>query len=1670
MCDVIPGVTQEFRGALGSVNRPFAIPNDDGEEILIRLRPVCEPDSPGFADLPGGLAPEDDYFVTILFEPPGAGARNAVVLGTAANRDRCEALASAAALPNGGRATCAVRPFAGLCSGGSNDGGLCTGDAECPEGTCLAPPGSPDLAIRDECVGGPSAGQACTDAAQCGEGGACLPFRLRFRFPDTDGLVGTPDDDRTLTGPATIAVTAVSDPLPLGLATARCAGTSGLVACIDELYARDGTCETGSAHIDPTFGHFTALPPPNDYQALCTTATPGSPCTGLQTEARFTVDAAGNALVPMDYRGVLIQADRIPVPRLIQGNTKLPAFSGAADPVAIPSEAFLSSWAPGGQKLPPIFTPIADPTASNALSLFGSIDAPVGVIRVQRRGCAGGADEGRVCTEDAECGTGATCATLFEFADRLAGGVGPVLIARAGDELRLDAQSPVPLDGLIASESIFAFVANEAIGEPQDDCDGDSVLDCTRLNDDSDGTDPVLRLRDRATGQILPIGTNTVFPGGAEGRAVTRVKAGRFRFPAVAIDGDTVAFLELEPSEGHRDTNANGSVFDPILRVYRVLEDCGSRSPCAVEITASLPTPIAVDAAPLVDGRSLELSDGRLYFRIPEWRHASQVTERVSVASDGTEGNAWSGPASLSSDGRFVAFDSEASNLVRDDTNSSQDIFVHDRSTGVTERVSVATDGGEANSGALDPSVSSDGRFVAFHSSASNLVPSDRNGSVTDIFVHDRSTGVTELVSVASDGGEGNSTALNPSLSSDGGLVAFRSDASNLVPGDTNNWHDIFVHDRSTGVTERASVASDGGQANLESLLSPSLSSDGRVAAFDSRANTLVPGDTNFMFDIFAHDRVTGKTERLSLASDGTQTNGSSLLPSLSSHGQVVAFMSGATDLVPGDTNGFDDIFVRDRVAGETERVSVASDGLQANSASVTPSLSADGRVVAFWSVAGNLVPADTNGVEDTFIHDRTTGATERVSVASVVPSLSSDGRVVAFLSLESLVPGDANGMRDVFVRGPNEMDLDSDLSDDGDLGDTVLAVLDVATGVMTPLCPAGAVAVNGGSAAFLRPMAAGPCAADAGPGGSGGPNGVVVHLFVPGQGVTSLDRDAKAVALSTELVGALVSSISGTTDAQVYDRTAHSWLPTGEAADSVAVVGRTLAFTSSEADMGADRNGDHDLLDRVLRIFRVEGGALVDVSGFPAPGAEDFVLGERLVAFRASEVSQATDLNDDGDLDDDVMQVFDLASERLFSTEQAVTPCPLEACDPRFPYRVEGDTVVFITPESQQSGTVLGTGCHPARDGGCDLNGDGDSRDLVKQVFNVREAALRAGPSPAASLLVSAVTSEAIAAAGSVDAVASASAGICTTTGDACATGAECGAGTCYLPPGGCIVDLGTSCVCGQNGCHGCAEGQFCEPFPSGGGNGSCHQEQGPCTSQAECMDPRATCRDAAADVQRLLAPTDPGVVTSSGACVEPTGGPCEFDADCTGGDLCGASGTCERRHGSCLTDLNCAEGLRCAPNLVTVAAADSDGDALLDPLDNCPEVANADQADLDGDGVGDCCDLAGPDDDSDGVPNPLDNCRNHPNPNQRDSDSDGYGNACDLDYTNDGVVDGSDLARIIAAFASRSGSERYDERIDVNGDGVIGGLELAALGRSFGDAPGPTALAACGSRSLSP
>ena len=421
--------------------------------------------------------------------------------------------------------------------------------------------------------------------------------------------------------------------------------------------------------------------------------------------------------------------------------------------------------------------------------------------------------------------------------------------------------------------------------------------------------------------------------------------------------------------------------------------------------------------------------------------------ERVSVASDGTQATNLpfvstfgSRKAVISSDGRFVAFWSDASNLVPEDTDDNTDGFVHDRETGQTERLGLAYGTMETNSRAV-ASISADGRFVPFTSNACTLFPGDTdcadfyNTDVgnTDVFVHDRKTGQTEQVSVASDGTQANSTTEQggAAISADSRFVAFTSAAFNLVPEDTNKAYDVFVHDRETGVTERVSVASDGTQGNGRSAFPPAISADGRFVAFTSGASNLVPDDTNDTYDVFVHDRETGVTERVSVASNETQADEgivpSSGGPSISGDGRFVAFLSAASDLVPEDTNDAGDVFVHDRQTGQTERVSVASDGTQGNSSSYGPSISFDGRFVAFTSGASNLVPEDTNDTFDVFVHDRQRGVTERVSVASdgtqgngrsaFPPAISADGRFVAFTSgASNLVPDDTNGLADVFV------------------------------------------------------------------------------------------------------------------------------------------------------------------------------------------------------------------------------------------------------------------------------------------------------------------------------------------------------------------------------------------------------------------------------------------------------------------------------------------------------------------------------------------------------------------------------------------------------------------------------------------------------------------------------
>jgi Tol biopolymer transport system component len=347
------------------------------------------------------------------------------------------------------------------------------------------------------------------------------------------------------------------------------------------------------------------------------------------------------------------------------------------------------------------------------------------------------------------------------------------------------------------------------------------------------------------------------------------------------------------------------------------------------------------------------------------------TTGRVSVDSAGAQENSSSYQSDISADGRYVAFMSFASNLVAGDTNGFYDIFVHDRVTGTTERVSVDSAGAQGNGQSLNPSISADGRYVAFHSDAINLVPGDTNPA-GDIFVHDRVTGATERVSVDSAAAQGNGGSYAPSISADGRYVAFNSLASNLVPGDTNGAPDVFVHDRATGKTKRVSVGSAGAQGNDWSY-APSISGDGRYVAFDSSASNLVPGDTNGSDDVFVHDRLTGTTERVSVDSAGVEGHSYSDSPSISADGRYVAFNSDAITLVLGDTNGVLDVFVHDRVTGATERVSVDSAGAQGNGGSYAPSISAHGRYVAFLSTASNLVSGDTNNNDDVFVHDRST-------------------------------------------------------------------------------------------------------------------------------------------------------------------------------------------------------------------------------------------------------------------------------------------------------------------------------------------------------------------------------------------------------------------------------------------------------------------------------------------------------------------------------------------------------------------------------------------------------------------------------------------------------------------------------------------------------------------------
>lgn len=424
-------------------------------------------------------------------------------------------------------------------------------------------------------------------------------------------------------------------------------------------------------------------------------------------------------------------------------------------------------------------------------------------------------------------------------------------------------------------------------------------------------------------------------------------------------------------------------------------------------------------------------------------------TTLVSRNANGELGNDYSLIASISPSGRYVAFSSRATNLVQNDTNRLQDVFIKDRLTGEVELASVNSSEEQATGCRPPPgsslcnwpgAVSASDRYVTFFSKATNLVPNDQNNAF-DAFLRDRELGTTERVSVSTAGAEGNddSIASRASVSATGRYVMFNSAASNLVPGDTNGVDDVFVRDRLAGTTKRVSLASNSGdQANGESVgfeISPS----GRHVSFQSDASNLVPGDTNNGTDAFVRDLRTGETERVSLSSEGQEgincnyfgqlPCGSS--PVMSADARYIAFVSVAPNLVPDDTNGEWDIFVRDREADSTERVSITSHEQQASEWSQAPDISGDGRYVAFNSGAIEFDPCPHGSYNDcfnrNFVRDRSLGTTQQISVSSsgeqgnahsYSPTLSLDGNSIAFWSeADNLVPDDTNDVGDVFVR-----------------------------------------------------------------------------------------------------------------------------------------------------------------------------------------------------------------------------------------------------------------------------------------------------------------------------------------------------------------------------------------------------------------------------------------------------------------------------------------------------------------------------------------------------------------------------------------------------------------------------------------------------------------------------
>jgi len=1277
-CDVIPGALNEFPSGLGSANTPFAAPD---QLVQIRVRPqVCDAESPGL-DAPsasGCIAPEDLRVTFVFFDQSLSSVDpTAVMLARDCGLASDPASAAWAAAHLGGVAS-----------------------AECRSVDTSA------LGVVSVPVTG---GNEC---------------RLNVRLPATPKPALDPDF--TLSGPARIVVDRRGASLPAGLAGTRCADLagSGPIACIDELYKLNGTCDTGAAAQREVFSHFVALPRPNVYADMIA-ADPNQ-----RPTVRFALDDRGNLLANVDWSGVLSQggaSETFPPPQIVNffasigsglDGAGLPTAPGAA--LAVVEDAAFTSYSPVGIQLPPLFEPSSD--SSKTVTLFGSADALTSVVRIQRH--AGRCEvSGDACISDAACGgercdsrsprptfdlryciSAAGClpptgsAVAPSVAASGPGGPGAILASNYTAEI----DGFVPLENLnvcrnvndltclLRDESLpvrFADSLTSLPGEqrcPLDPNPGDNRFPvCRDRNADGDIFDTALTLRDARNGAKL-----TLPPTGGEGIAVASIHEavppeGPFAFTVEARSSRNavwggardsgqgcVATLVAEPDEGGSDENRDGESYDPVLRIYcpdasgnlvqKAIDPAGNTEKLAVVAKPSVLAP-GRSLSPLQPGlEPLVVAGGQAVFLLDEPGNAEQVGDRADVA-DATLGGA---PAA----GR----------------------------------------GGS-------PAVDAFGDVVCFESEAQNLVASaDKNKIGADVFCHDFTSRETFVVNRFQEPPtklplcngriiRANGLAARPSVAGDGARarVCYESPATNLVKGDLNKVSDVFLLDRCSCDMILLSRRNDGSQLTSASE-SCDVAASGNVAAFASGGKIYTQRIVGAAPATCGVGPVESNRLRAGgLAEISAGVPGTASAPSTSGDGSLVAFQ-----VVNGSAKA---VYLAE--AGRAP-FCVDADGVPGCDSASNPHLSADGRLLTYEAFDAAA------GVQSVFVLDRATGLAEPVGGSSAAssdgqgeaaavaftsagaagsdvvvrdrvtllakfvepvtgtsqPALSEDARTIAYAK---------NG--GVFRTTPDLLDATADADGDGAAGDSVLAVLDLDSGALAVLGPAVQAAVGGATVAYIDPAG---------------------HVFVRGSGGPLTLGGSPAVARAVAASDAAVCILGATTGAV-------SCAPSGSTAlvdfglqgEGLALEGDVVAVLSPSAS------------PRTLRLLNTgDRSQIASISG-----VRRFRMAtNQYVAADQCEADLGLQLNGDGDLADCVAVVvapdgtiYDTSEPARGTPRHTIVPCTGDVCDDTDPFKIfpfgEGGTLAKIRHLSLEPQEPVLFG---------DLNGDGDALDVVVREF----------------------------------------------------------------------------------------------------------------------------------------------------------------------------------------------------------------------------------------------------------------------------------------------------------------------------------------------------------------